>query len=125
LFQAVKANVQIVCVEDFSTGILWLVSLPLTFDCFDEVLSRRSASGLAASSLVGQKMTAVPNHRERQLLQYLRGRGWVKASFLPQHYRTLDGMLQKHWIERAGKGRDVAFRITEQGMIAKTTPVWV
>jgi hypothetical protein len=65
-------------------------------------------------------MTAVSNHRERQLLQYLRGRGWVKAYLLPQHYKTLDGMLQKHWIEKAGEGRDLAFRITEQGMIAKT-----
>ena len=63
-------------------------------------------------------MTAVSNHRERQLLQYLRGRGWVKAHLLPQHYKTLDGMLQKHWIEKAGEGRDVAFRITDLGMIA-------
>jgi hypothetical protein len=65
----------------------------------------------------------VPNHRERQLLQYLRGRGWVSASLLPPARKTLDTLLRKEWIERAGEGTALAYRITEQGIAAKTTPV--
>ena len=41
----------------------------------------------------------VPNHRERQLMQYLRGGGWVKASTLPPGPRLIEGLLLKGWIE--------------------------
>jgi hypothetical protein len=58
----------------------------------------------------------VPNHRERQLLQYLRGRGWVNEALLPPARKTLDTLLRNEWIERAGDGPTVAYRITEQGM---------
>ncbi len=65
----------------------------------------------------------VPIHRERQLLQYLLGRGWVSVCLLPDAPKTLDTLLRKQWIERAGDGRAVVYRITEQGMAAKTAPV--
>ena len=65
----------------------------------------------------------VPNHRERQLLQYLRGRGWVNEALLPPARKTLDTLLRNEWIERAGDGPTVAYRISEQGMAAKTAPV--
>jgi hypothetical protein len=65
----------------------------------------------------------VPSHRERQLLQYLRGRGWVRASLLPPAHKTLNALLRKEWIERAGDGQAVVYRITERGMAAKTAPV--
>jgi predicted transcriptional regulator len=53
-------------------------------------------------------MSLVPNHRERQMMQRLRGRGWVKARELP---------------ESQGTGRDIAYRLTEEGMAAKKAPV--
>jgi hypothetical protein len=39
-------------------------------------------------------MTLVPNHRERQLMQQLRCRGWVSAIQLPEAPGTLKGLLQ-------------------------------
>lgn len=65
----------------------------------------------------------VPNHRERQLLQYLRGRGWVTASRLPPARKTIEGLLQKRWIERAVDGPAVTYRITDEGLAAKMAPV--
>jgi hypothetical protein len=65
----------------------------------------------------------VPNHRERQLLQYLRGQSWVSVCLLPDAPKTLERLRRKQWIERAGDGPAVVYRITEQGMAAKTAPV--
>lgn len=65
----------------------------------------------------------VPNHRERQLLQHLRGRGWVSVCLLPDAPKTLDTLLRKEWVQRAGDGPAVAYRITEQGMAAKRAPI--
>ena len=68
---------------------------------------------------------SVPNQRERQLMQPLRGAGWVKASALPPNIKTLEGMLQKGWIEKRGEGKDLSYRITETGLAAKTMPLRV
>ncbi len=65
----------------------------------------------------------VPNHRERQLLQYLRRGDWVSAWLLPDAPKTLDALIRKDWVERAGDGTAVVYRITEQGMAAKTAPI--
>jgi hypothetical protein len=65
-------------------------------------------------------MSVVPNHYERQFMQRLRGRGWVKAVEFPPSPRIVDALLRKGWIEALGAGRDLAFRITEEGMAAKT-----
>jgi len=64
-----------------------------------------------------------PTHYERQWMQQLRGRGWVRASTLPPLIRTIENLLRKGWIESTGTGRDLCYRLTEQGMIAKTTPI--
>jgi hypothetical protein len=68
-------------------------------------------------------MSTIPNHRERQFMQRLRGHGWVKAVELPPSPTTVDVLLRKGWIEMLGTGRDLAFRITEEGMAAKTAPI--
>jgi hypothetical protein len=65
----------------------------------------------------------VPNHREREFMQRLRGRGWVKASQIPDAAITLKRLLEKRWIESQGRGQDVAYRITEEGIAAKTAPI--
>ena len=64
-------------------------------------------------------MTPTPHHRERQFMQQLRGRGWVKAFHLPHMPGTVRGLLDKRWIESQGRGADLAYRITAEGMAAK------
>jgi hypothetical protein len=63
------------------------------------------------------------NHRERQLMQYLRGAGWVKASALPFNPKLIQVVLGKGWIEVRGVGSETYYRITEQGLAAKMAPV--
>src|SRR5581483_10750437 len=65
-------------------------------------------------------MLMVPTHLERQFMQRLRGRGWVEGVELPPSPRIVDALLRKGWIEALGDGRDLAFRITKEGMAAKT-----
>jgi hypothetical protein len=64
-------------------------------------------------------LSIVPNHRERQFMQRLWGRGWVKAAQLPDAAATLKRLLEKRWVESQGVGRDVSYRITEEGLAAK------
>lgn len=65
------------------------------------------------------------NHRERQLMQQLRDRGWVNAVELPQAAVTLERLLERCWIEKRGAGSALAYRITDKGIEAKTAPVRV
>src|ERR1700728_4889537 len=43
-------------------------------------------------------MQLVPNHREREFMQRLRGRGWVKASQIRDAAITLKHLLEKRWL---------------------------
>ena len=65
------------------------------------------------------------NHHERQLMQRLRGAGWVKASALPPSPRLVQTLLQKGWIEttKSGPKNVVLYRLTEEGLNAKKLPV--
>jgi hypothetical protein len=65
----------------------------------------------------------VPNHRERQLMQQLRGAGWVRAITLPSSPRIIAGLLSKGWIEQRGVGNHLCYRISDKGLAAKTAPV--
>jgi hypothetical protein len=64
-------------------------------------------------------MTLVPNHHERQLMQRLRGRDWVKGSHFPPT-KVIGNLLEKGWIERRGTAQDLEYRITDVGLSAKT-----
>jgi hypothetical protein len=70
--------------------------------------------------------SGIPNHNERQLMQQLRGRGWVKGFELPPASAIVGGLLQKGWVEARGAGRGLEYRITEEGMTAKRAliPPW-
>jgi len=68
-------------------------------------------------------MMPIPTHRERQFMQRLRGRRWVKAFELPDAQIILKHLLEKQWIESQGAGRDLSFRITEAGLEAKKAPI--
>jgi hypothetical protein len=64
----------------------------------------------------------VPNHRERQFMQYLRGAGWVKLSALPDAPGLIKKLLAKGWIEQRTDESRVCYRLTEVGLAAKITP---
>jgi hypothetical protein len=64
-----------------------------------------------------------PNSRERQIMQRLRGRSWVRALELPESPQTMDRLLEKRWIESMDEGRKLSFRLTEEGLAAKKAPV--
>jgi hypothetical protein len=65
-----------------------------------------------------------PNHREREFMQHLRAGGWVKAIMIPRGGPILiEKLLNKGWIEKCGDGRELAYRITEEGLAAKKAPV--
>jgi hypothetical protein len=64
-----------------------------------------------------------PNHYERQLMQRLRGRGWVSAVELSSNPTVANRLLERQWIEKEGTGLDTMFRLTEEGLAAKKAPV--
>jgi hypothetical protein len=64
-----------------------------------------------------------PKHIERQLLQYLARGEWVKATTLPRSDKVISNMLRTGWIEVRGAGSTLAYRITEEGVVAKKAPV--
>jgi hypothetical protein len=70
----------------------------------------------------GEEVT-VPNQLERQLMQELRGAGWVKATALTPFPKTIEGLLSKGWIERRGGGNDTCYRLTDEGLAAKMAPL--
>jgi predicted MarR family transcription regulator len=82
-----------------------------------------AASRPPASSLSAPPLPIIPNHREREFMQRLRGHGWVKAAQLPAAKTTLKRLLEKRWVERQGIGRDTTYRITDEGITAKTAPI--
>ena len=43
-------------------------------------------------------------HYERQFMEYLRGKGWVKGTTLPPSKPIIAGLLKKGWIERQDEG---------------------
>jgi DNA-binding PadR family transcriptional regulator len=66
----------------------------------------------------------VANHHERQLMQRLRGAGWVNASALPSSPGLVQKLLQKGWIEtKSGPKTEVLYRLTEEGLEAKKLPI--
>jgi hypothetical protein len=72
----------------------------------------------------GEEMS-VPNQRERQVMQRLRGGDWLKAIELPMGQRLFKTLLDKEWIvqESRGPGRVIFVRLTEKGLAAKITPI--
>lgn len=63
------------------------------------------------------------NHHERQLMQRLRGAGWVKVSTLPDSPVLVQKLLQKGWIEEQIRGpkNELFLRLTEEGLKAPGT----
>jgi hypothetical protein len=63
------------------------------------------------------------NHRERQVVQYLRAGGRVIAGAMPSSPKVIEGLLSKAWIDRRGTGSDLLYRFTAKGFAAKKLPV--
>jgi hypothetical protein len=64
------------------------------------------------------------NHTQRQFMDYLRGRGWVKGSTLPSS-KLIAILLKKGWIEQQIQGpkNEIFFRMTDIGLKALKAPV--
>ena len=65
----------------------------------------------------------IPNHYERQLLQRLRGTGWVKASKILATPSFIEKLVAKDWMERSIIDGHLCYRITDQGLAAKKMPI--
>jgi DNA-binding PadR family transcriptional regulator len=63
-------------------------------------------------------------HRERQFMEYLLGKGWVKGTVLPPS-RLTDSLQQKGWIEQQAQGpkHEIFYRMTDIGLKALRAPV--
>ena len=64
-----------------------------------------------------------PNSRERQIMQRLRGAGWVKAAGLPHSPRVFINLIRKGWVEVAQTEHGQMYRLTELGLQAKKAPL--
>ena len=53
----------------------------------------------------------IPNHREREIMQRLRGRSWVKAVAIPDSPIIIQRLLSRGWIESQGIVRKKKQRI--------------
>ena len=64
-----------------------------------------------------------PNSRERQMMQRMRGVGWVKAFELPDSPRILATLIGKGWVECQRTENGPMYRLTELGLEAKKAPI--
>jgi len=64
-----------------------------------------------------------PNSRERQIMQHLRGAGWVKAARLPDSPTIIANLIEKGWVECQQTVSGQAYRLTELGLQAKKAPL--
>jgi hypothetical protein len=64
-----------------------------------------------------------PNSRERQLMQHLRGVGWVKAFDLPDSPKILANLIGKGWVESQLTENGTMYRLTDLGLEAKKAPL--
>jgi hypothetical protein len=62
-------------------------------------------------------------HPERQLMQHLRGAGWVRSIAFPSSSKVIANLLGKGWIKQRGAGVELAFHLTEQGLTAMKAQV--
>ncbi|KRR12477.1 hypothetical protein CQ10_39700 [Bradyrhizobium valentinum] len=67
----------------------------------------------------------LPTHRERQVMQRLRGGAWIKAFTLANSPKTIQNLLAKGWIEGRGTAGELAYRLTDKGLEAKRAPVQI
>jgi hypothetical protein len=63
-------------------------------------------------------------HPQRQFMEYLRGKGWVKGTTLPDSRLTVS-LQKKGWIEQqvGGPKNEIFYRMTDVGLEALRAPV--
>jgi len=64
-----------------------------------------------------------PNSRERQVMQHLRGAGWVNATGLPDSPKIIANLITKGWVECLQTKSSQAYRLTDLGLQAKKAPL--
>jgi hypothetical protein len=95
-------------------------------DCSRAWSARRIGEEESARVRIGapQKMTMKPpNSRQRQIMQYLRGAGWVKAAGMPDSPKIIADLIEKGWLEVQQTEGGHAYRLTEPGLQAMKAPL--
>jgi hypothetical protein len=89
----------------------------------DSRLDRLFGLGLSVHGPEGDEMMFA-THRERQFMEYLRGKGWVKGTTLPPG-RLSDILQRKGWLEQQVQGpkNEIFYRMTDVGLKALRAPV--
>jgi hypothetical protein len=64
-----------------------------------------------------------PNSRERQVMQHLRGAGWVNVTRLPDSPRTIAKLTVKGWVECQRTESGQAYRLTDLGLQVMKVPL--
>jgi hypothetical protein len=74
---------------------------------------------------IGRKVKEMkpPNSRGRQLMQHLRGVGWVNAFDLPDSPKILANLIGKGWVESQLTENCTVYRLTDLGLEAKKAPL--
>ena len=73
---------------------------------------------------IAKDKRAFATHPERQFMEYLRGKEWVKGTALPPS-RLTASLQKKGWIEQHlhGPKNEIFYRITDGGLEALKAPV--
>jgi DNA-binding PadR family transcriptional regulator len=64
-----------------------------------------------------------PNSRERQIMQHLRGAGWVKAFEVADSPKILANLIEKGWVENQRTDAGKMYRLTDLGLEAMKAPI--
>ena len=75
--------------------------------------------------IAGQGGKEFANHYERQFMEYLRGKGWVKGTTLPPSKPLISSLLKQGWIEHHDDGpkKEAFYRMTDAGLAGLKAPV--
>ena len=63
------------------------------------------------------------NYYQRNFMQYLRSGNWVSITALPDSPSTKSKVVEFGWVEQRGRGPEVCYRITENGLEALKAPM--
>jgi hypothetical protein len=79
---------------------------------------------LKRTRIAGPNGKEFANHYERQFMEYLRGKGWVKGQALPPSKPLISGLLKKGWIERQDQDpkKEAFYRMTDAGLAGLKAP---
>jgi hypothetical protein len=84
----------------------------------------RHAAPRLVEMVEGEEMK-LPNSREREVMQHLRGAGWVKGTGLPDRPRIIANLIARGWVEYQQTESGPKYRLTEPGLQAMKAPLTI